>query len=200
MEKQAADPQLLQARVLKNTFCGPDVLEMVLEFPAPVSALPGQYGMFETGREFLLRRAFSVGYRIDEKTYAFFIKIRGKATAGMAVSSLETMNVFFPLGKGFPAVNGRRVLLIGGGCGVFPLIYLAKELAGDNRVTLLYGVNRDQDLILLDRFPGLAGVHLYSEQGESGKKGRVTDFFPESLPGVERFDRYYVCGPKPMAR
>lgn len=107
------------------------------------------------------------------------------------------------LGRGYllppePAANAP-ILLIGGGYGVAPLLFLARRaLASSYHVAMIMGARSAPDLILTRDFEAL-GVSLWltTEDGSAGQKGRVTDVLSLALAAA-RPSTVYACGPTAM--
>lgn len=109
----------------------------------------------------------------------------------------DTVNCLLPLGNGFTMPNvAKRVLLVGGGVGVAPLLYQGKALkaAGIEPVFLL-GARSAKDLLELDLFREVGKVYVTTEDASMGEKGFVTN---HSILQKESFDLIQTCGPKPM--
>lgn len=110
-------------------------------------------------------------------------------------------------GHGFCALpEQRRPVLVGGGYGVAPLLWLAqRQLAGGAQVTVIVGARTQADLLYIDRFerlrastpPGALTLRVTTEDGSRGQPGRVTDAL---TPLIERgeIDGVYACGPHGM--
>ena len=91
---------------------------------------------------------------------------------------------------------GARYLLVGGGVGTAPLLYLGQELAARGcQPTFLLGGRSVNDLLQLDHFRRFGEVCLTTEDGSAGERGFVTQ---HSLWQQASFDRICTCGPKPM--
>ncbi len=110
----------------------------------------------------------------------------------------ETLNVMLPLGNGFtmPQDRTKKHLLVGGGVGVAPLLYLGnkiKETGGE--ATFLLGARTAKDLLMIDEFRQAGRVFVTTEDGSEGEKGFVTN---HSILSKEKFDMISTCGPKPM--
>ena len=102
------------------------------------------------------------------------------------------------LGNGYDlSVAGQRPLLIGGGVGVPPLYWLARELVADGRtVTAVLGFNRAAEVFYVEEFAALgARVILATADGSRGMKGFVTD----AMLDLD-YSYYYACGPEPMLK
>ena len=110
----------------------------------------------------------------------------------------ERFNLLTGLGNGYDLSRaGRTPLLLGGGVGVPPLYWLARELiAAGARVTAALGFNRAEEVILADELRALgAEVLLATADGSRGIRGFVTDAARGLTPSF-----YYACGPEPMLR
>lgn len=110
-----------------------------------------------------------------------------------------------PLGKGYhlPAEAGvhRKILLVGGGYGVAPLLFLARQtLAKGYRVEVVIGAKSCCDLLLVDAFKNLGvPLRLTTEDGSAGQRGLVTDAVRAILAGSQpRPDAVCACGPTGM--
>ena len=103
------------------------------------------------------------------------------------------------MGNGFtPAVANENILLVGGGVGVAPLLYMgAKMKESGIEPTFLLGARSAKDLLMLDIFKRFGRVFVTTEDGSEGEKGFVTN---HSLLQQEQFDRISTCGPTPMMK
>jgi dihydroorotate dehydrogenase electron transfer subunit len=146
-----------------------------------------------------LRRPLSVHDADYEKnTIRLLVQVAGKGTETLSrLKSGDSLNLVYPLGNSFsiPAEN-ERMLLIGGGCGVAPLLFLGRYLKsrGYNPEILLGFRNTDR-IIEYDEYEKLGTVYLTTEDGSRGEKGFVTD---HSILKNSSFDRIYCCGPQLM--
>lgn len=164
--------------------------------------LPGQFVevKVEGSPKTFLRRPISINYVDKEKNQLWLlIQTVGEGTHKLAeLKAGDKLNLVFPLGNGFSPVQkaGEKVLLVGGGVGVAPLLNYGKELkeAGAQPVFLL-GARSKADLLEQELFKSIAPVYVTTEDGSEGEKGFVTQ---HSLLENESFDRISVCGPKPM--
>jgi len=165
--------------------------------------LPGQFVevRVDGSPNTFLRRPISINF-VDREKNELWLLI---ATVGDGTRQLaklhpgDLLNCILPLGNGFCAEGGPSVpLLIGGGVGVAPLLYLGAELAKNGiKPTFLLGARTKNDLLLLDEFKKYGRVVITTEDGSEGEKGFVTN---HSLLQQERFDRIFTCGPTPMMK
>ena len=105
----------------------------------------------------------------------------------------DTIRVMGPLGNGF-TLEGKKVILIGGGIGIPPMLQVAKSLDAEVQVVLGY---RDNDLFLKEEFEPYATVYVSTEDGSVGTKGNVIDAI--NANGIDG-DVIMACGPMPMLR
>lgn len=127
------------------------------------------------------------------------VQLIGDGTRKLATVSVgDTVNVVLPLGNGFtlPTSSEKNVLLIGGGVGTAPMLYLGALLKNmECKPTFLLGARSESDLLQLDLFKEMGDVYITTEDGSMGEKGYVT---MHSILKQKRFDMIYTCGPKPM--
>lgn len=148
-----------------------------------------------------LRRPISIHY-IDFKTNTLEILVRRAGPGTNTLCDLtegKTINIMLSLGNGFPLDNiGKKVLCIGGGIGVAPLLYYGKMLK-DRGVDFKYllGGRTRHDLLCLKRFEELAPVEVATDDGSMGTHGLVTQC--PSFKSDEA-DTWVVCGPLPMMK
>ena len=161
-------------------------------------ALPGQFVMLrgEWGRDPLLPRAFSI-LRLCEGGCEILVKAIGRGTRLLQLARQGApMSVLGPLGKAFPAPEASRVdLLVAGGVGLAPLLWLAEKYR-DGAYHLLYGARTADDLVLLDDIAATGcKLTVTTEDGSRGVRGRVTD----AMTTLEAA-RVLTCGPNAMMR
>jgi dihydroorotate dehydrogenase electron transfer subunit len=97
-----------------------------------------------------------------------------------------------------PESASEHVLLVGGGVGVAPLLYMGAEMAARGIApTFLLGARTASDLLMLDLFKRYGRVLVTTEDGSEGERGFVTQ---HSVLGQERFTRIATCGPTPMMK
>ena len=165
--------------------------------------LPGQFVevRVDGSPSTFLRRPISINY-VDQANNELWLLV---ATVGEGTKTLarlqagDTLNCVLPLGNGFtPAQTGEKVLLIGGGVGVAPLLYMGAVMKqSENEPVFLLGARTAQDLLMLDEFNKYGRVYVTTEDGSEGEKGFVTN---HSILTHEHFDRISTCGPTPMMK
>jgi dihydroorotate dehydrogenase electron transfer subunit len=117
----------------------------------------------------------------------------------------ETLDVLGPLGRGFDLGGTfRTALIVAGGLGIAPVLLLIDRLIKrGKRVLLLWGVRKAAEITVLETLPKRGvRIHLATEDGSEGFRGRVTDLLGKFLPesGSLASPRGFACGPMPMLR
>ncbi|MDD4777820.1 MAG: dihydroorotate dehydrogenase electron transfer subunit [Fermentimonas sp.] len=109
----------------------------------------------------------------------------------------DTMNIIFPLGNSFSIPEKEsNTLLIGGGVGTAPLLFLGKKLSEKGyKPDFLLGGRTESDILQLSDFRQYGDVYCTTEDGSFGEKGFVTG---HSVLQKNKYDFIYTCGPKPM--
>lgn len=200
-KKFVADFEVVENKALNSTNF---LIKVKSENPLP-KIQPGQFVNIEIKgiSEVFLRRPFSI-FEVDyeRNTLSMIIKILGKGSAKLTQIKVgENLSIVYPLGKSFTyPEKGDKILLIGGGSGVAPMLFLAKEsgLAAEN-VDILLGARTKEDHIDVSEYSEFAGLHYASEDGSLGEKGFVTQhsIFTRRL---HDYDKIYACGPDGMMR
>jgi dihydroorotate dehydrogenase electron transfer subunit len=195
------------AYILENHRVGDHLMEMLLAAPKTASAaLPGQFIHVtvteKPAQDPLLKRPISI-YDADpaQGTLSFLYKVLGRGTEilGRAQPGRK-LDLLGPLGCGFTLQEASRsTLLVGGGVGIAPLLYLARKLrAQGNQVTVLHGGGAWDQLGGEAYFTAL-GAHYRAAtmDGSYGLKGLVTELMAETI-AAEKPDFVYICGPEGM--
>ncbi|MGM8364201.1 dihydroorotate dehydrogenase electron transfer subunit [Virgibacillus sp. W0181] len=161
-------------------------------------ATPGQF-VHLLIKGYTLRRPISIA-DIDRnaETITILFKIVGSGTAELAnYTQGMFIDALGPSGNGFSMEQPKdsTVLLIGGGIGIPPLHYLAKEFLKQNiRVISILGFQTKASVFYESHFQALGDTYIVTDDGSYGIKGLVTDVIAQ----VGDFDQYYSCGPLPM--
>ena len=200
----------MKKQILDLTVCGVEhinyryvLLRLTHDTNLP-SIEPGQFVevRVDDSPTTFLRRPISVNF-VDENRNELWLLV---ATIGDGTQRLarlcvgDKLNCVMPLGRGFtmPKAADERLLLVGGGVGVAPLLYFGHKIkAMYGRPTFLLGARSAKDLLLLDLFRKEGDVYVTTEDGSEGEKGFVTN---HSILSREHFDRICTCGPMPMMK
>jgi len=187
-------------RVAANTFF------MGLRSPQiAAQARPGQFVMLRVGRGMdpLLRRPFSIcGVRKDDLVLILY-RVVGRGTAIMCdVREGESLSVLGPLGSGFEMPQKEeKPLLVAGGMGIAPLIFLA-TIMEPGSFTFLAGFGSGEEIVATDEID-LSGIDLSisTDDGSAGHRGLVTELLENHLYGFNGGrSTVFACGPLPMLK
>ena len=178
------------------------LLKLTASRPLP-EMVPGQFAevRVDGSPTTFLRRPISINFIDRERNEVWLlIQLVGDGTRRLAqYQKGDVVNVVLPLGNGFTLPAGgaeEHPLLIGGGVGTAPLLYLGQQLAEMGcRPSFLLGARSGNDLLQLDLFARYGEVYLTTEDGSRGERGYVTQ---HSVLSQKVFTRLYSCGPKPM--
>lgn len=189
--------------VTKNVKLNHDTYLVYLQAESTLDNIkPGQFLNIQVkdSQTTYLRRPFSFhDVYYENNTYSVLIKQVGDGTKKLVeVKVGDKLDIVYPLGNGFSdAKANEKVLLIGGGVGIAPMMQLARESTENGaEVHILLGARSERDHVLLDEFKQYGQLHLTTDDGSLGTKGFVVDH--DVLNTDKNFDRIYCCGPDPM--
>lgn len=174
--------------------------------PIAEQAQPGQFVHLRVtdGLTPLLRRPFSVMLvNTSEGSLQLLIRTVGRGTRILAQSEPGAVfDLLGPLGQPFPLPDSaEQVLLVAGGVGVAPLIFVAarlKEQPAPCYVRGLFGAQTEDQLCCWLEFSTRCDEFATAtEDGSAGRKGLVTDLLPQQFDRGD-VDRVYTCGPVAM--
>lgn len=221
LQKYDLDLRVASVRRLHERYV---LIRLTNDEPLP-EMLPGQFVevRVDNSPSTFLRRPISINFVDREKNELWLLVATvGNGTRRLAqLQPGDTLNCVLPLGNGFSPFNGSGLspfnsgvlssdsqryeteaphapLLVGGGVGVAPLLYLGARLKEAGvEPTFLLGARTANDLLMLDEFRRYGRVFVTTEDGSEGEKGFVTQ---HSLLQKEQFDLIQTCGPTPMMK
>lgn len=177
------------------------LIKLTHEQPLP-EMLPGQFAeiRIDGSKTTFLRRPISINNVDRERNEVWFlVQLIGDGTKQLGrLSQGDIVNTVLPLGNSFtiPSDKSAKLLLIGGGVGTAPMLYLGEQLYKQGyKPSFLLGARSEKDLLQLDSFSQYGEVYTTTEDGSYGEKGYVTQ---HSILVNANFGQIYTCGPKPM--
>jgi dihydroorotate dehydrogenase electron transfer subunit len=211
------------ARVVEQERMATDTYRLRLHCPAVARQItPGQFFMIRLpgtddpllGRPFALYDVYEEDGRKAGLDFGYVVV--GKLTSAMTDwKPGDRVEIWGPLGNGFPLPTAEHLLLVAGGIGQTPFLAVAREALGlrqygtpprqpaqsVKRVTLCYGTRSAEYLAGLDdfRMDGLA-MMISTDDGTQGRHGLVTKLLVDALNGADAPQQVYCCGPEPMMK
>jgi dihydroorotate dehydrogenase electron transfer subunit len=197
------------ATISSNVEVIPGIHLMWIEAPdIAAAAQPGQFITVRCG-DFVLRRPFSIhqsspltGEDPGEGEIAILFKVTGKGTLWLSQRKAgQKIDILGPLGKGFTiAPKSKKLLLVAGGIGIAPLLFLVQQASSEHLITLIHGATTAAQLYTRScqlTAIGYRTVQFFpvTEDGSMGQKGVATSILPDFLGWA---DQIYACGPIDM--
>lgn len=197
--------------ILNNKFKG-SYRHCIINMPSFARvAKPGQFLNIKisAGLKPFLRRPFSI-HNVNGNALSILYEIVGDGTKLLAGKKMgEFLDIIGPLGHGFDyrkeakAQASRQTIIVGGGIGIAPLLFLARKIKGNNKIALIGAKTKTQVLCEKEFKNTGCDVKISTDDGSRGFKGRVTDLLKNFLQ-ANRFTSQqaaiYACGPKPMLK
>lgn len=191
--------------IIENVRQTRDFVILTLQHPGQLPYMvPGQFAevRVDGSPETYLRRPLSI-HDVDYNRGQLKLLIQeiGPGTRVLAAMQAgEKLNLVYPLGKGYSLPESDKVLLVGGGCGVAPLLFLGRYLKA-NGITprFLIGTKNKEGLVELDAYRQLGEVMITTEDGSEGTRGFVIHH-PVMKTFDPDFEWLYTCGPEPMMK
>lgn len=191
-------------KVIENKRLNKDFFIIELKGHATIPELkPGQFIQVRVdgSPDTFLRRPISI-HDVDysKNTFKILIQIAGKGTETLSkATSGDSLNIIYPLGNSFSLPEGsNKILLVGGGCGIAPLLFLGRYLKSHGFVPdILLGFRNKDRIIEFEEYLQIGEVFVTTEDGSMGEKGYVTT---HSVFSARKYDRMYCCGPDRMMK
>jgi dihydroorotate dehydrogenase electron transfer subunit len=131
------------------------------------------------------------------------VKAVGDATRHLhAMEAGATIGIRGPFGNSFTESRGK-VLLVSGGTGTAPLVFLARQLAAKTeRLSFVEGAKTKNELLFVRELCGICkekNLITTTDDGTAGLQCLVTEPLADLLD-KEHFDMIYTCGPEIMVK
>lgn len=166
----------------------------------PYDIFPGQFVQVDIpdSKTTFLRRPISV-CNVESGQLWFLVRDAGEGTRHLVNSREDDVfDIILPLGHGFTLKpEARTALLVGGGVGTAPLLYLGRMLSAKGTdVNFLIGARSKSSLLIVKELIKYGKVYISTDDGSAGSPGTVMQ-----NPVLQRpFDIIYSCGPTPMMK
>ncbi|HIJ89423.1 MAG: dihydroorotate dehydrogenase electron transfer subunit [Desulfobulbaceae bacterium] len=198
-----------QGEIVRQEQLAPEIFRLTLTAPDIASnARPGQFVMVRTnpGYDPLLRRPLSIHQTIGNEQLQLMFKVVGKGTRMLAAMSPgQRLNLNGPLGHGFDLAGKQAICLVGGGMGIAPLYFLAKEILRTSKppkCVVLLGARTAAEFGPLPRDfmdIGVKETHFATDDGSLGHHGFVAELLKHHLDPANNWT-VCTCGPHPMMK
>lgn len=193
-----------KARILKQKTVARGYREIQLSVleaaggPSPAEALPGQFFTIlpENYPMSMMRRPFAYS-DVDADGFSFIYEIRGRNTHDLAeLEDGSILDWIGPLGSAFPLPEaGSKPVLVAGGIGVGPILFLAREIAAAGIDSTVVLGARSAALVPDLAWPSGVDVRVCTDDGSLGIHGTALD----GLAGLDlSVSEFFTCGPHPM--
>jgi len=178
----------------------PTVRTLVFSDNIMSNVLPGQFAMVWIPG--INELPMSVMISKESGKAAFTVRKHGLASTGLFnIKAGEKIGIRGPYGNAFDIKEGK-LLLVGGGTGLVPMMRLLTFVKPTDDVTILIGAKSKDEVFFEDLSNDLLknnshNVIISTDDGSYGEKGFVTDIV-EKLVSESHFDAVYTCGPEKM--
>ena len=161
------------------------------------SLLPGQFLHIKCSDYHTLRRPISV-CDVTGDEIRFVFEVRGGGTRELSMKNIgDEIDILGPLGNSFTVTDtNKKTLFVGGGIGIFPLLYHAKKY-GENAIVLLGFRNKDAVCLIDDFKKTGCNVLVSTDDGSYGLGGFVTDLLKQN---ISEASAVFACGPEIMIK
>ena len=189
------------ATVVKNEKIAENIHAIIFLLDEDVQVRCGQFGNIAVGGVHLLRRPIAI-CKVDEREVTFCYQIKGEGTQKLKTIGAGTrLNVLLPLGNGFfVEENEKKVALVGGGVGVFPLISVLREYGEKKEIAAYIGYRNKGAVCGVEEFEKASKFVAVTDDGSYGEKMNAVQAFAAALEQGDRPDVVLACGPTPMLR
>ena len=193
--------QLRTTRILSVKTESPTVKTFTFKDEVCTRAKPGQFLMlWIPGVDEI---PLSILDAKEDGAVSVAVKKVGEATQALHNKKAgEIIGLRGPFGNSF-TLKEEKILVVGGGTGMAPLLFLAKKLASKaTKLVFVIGAKTKKELLFIDKLEEICGKRdlvATTEDGSYGVKGLATTPL-ETLLTKERFDMIYTCGPEQMMR
>ena len=185
------------AKILSNEEVAEKIFRLTVDAPELAkNSRAGQFVQVKISDEFTLRRPLGIASTAGG-TVKIFYRAVGRGTEKLSARRAgECLNILGALGNGYSNFGGK-ILLVGGGMGMAPLLCAAEKFSAD---VLLGGRTKDEVIFWQEEFcPHVGKIFVTTDDGSYAKKGFAIDLLPEVF-SAENYSAILTCGPEVMMR
>lgn len=188
------------ASVLENVRLTRDVYSLTFACDEKIKARPGQFAMIGVSG-FPLRRPLAI-CKSEGERFTVCYRVKGEGTRRLAFDYKigEKLSVLLPLGNGFfVGDEEKKVAVVGGGAGVFPLISAIREYAQSKEIYAYMGFASADAVCMEYEMRRAKSLSVATDDGSMGFHGTAVQALLSEI-GEVKPDVILSCGPLPMLR
>ncbi len=189
------------ATIVRNEKIADNIHAVTFALDEDISVRCGQFGNISIGGTHLLRRPIAI-CKAEGREVTFCYQIKGEGTQKLKEMGAGTkLNVLMPLGNGFYVEEEeKKIALVGGGVGVFPLISVLREYYGKKTISAYIGYRNKGAVCGVEEFTKATRFVAVTDDGSYGEQMNAVQAFAADLAHGNRPDVVLACGPTPMLR
>ena len=189
------------ATIIKNEPIAENIYAVTFALDEDIKVRCGQFGDIAVGGTHLLRRPIAI-CKTEGREVTFCYQIKGEGTQKLKTMGAGTrLNLLMPLGNGFfVEENEKKVALVGGGVGVFPLVSVLREYGASKEISAYIGYRNKNAVCGIEEFEKATKFVGVTDDGSYGAKMNAVQAFEADLKQGNRPDVVLACGPTPMLR
>ena len=189
------------ATIVKNEKIAENIYAVTFALDEDCQVRCGQFGNISVGGTHLLRRPIAI-CKATGREVTFCYQIKGEGTQKLKTMGAGTrLRVLMPLGNGFYVeANERKIALVGGGVGVFPLISVLREYGEEKEISAYIGYRNKGAVCGVEEFEKATKFVGVTDDGSYGERMNAVQAFAADLEKGNRPDVVLACGPTPMLR
>ncbi len=189
------------ATIIRNEKVAENIYAVTFDIGEEAPIRAGQFGNISVGGTHLLRRPIAI-CKTEGSLVTFCYQVKGEGTQKLKTMGAGTrLNVLMPLGNGFfVEEEERKIALVGGGVGVFPLISVLQQYHGDKIISAYIGYRNKHAVCGVEDFKKATRFVGVTDDGSYGEKMNAVQAFEADLEKGNRPDVVLACGPTPMLR
>ncbi len=190
-----------QAVVVRNESIAENICSVTFALSEAPKIRCGQFGNIAIGGTHLLRRPIAI-CKAENNLVTFCYQVKGEGTRILqSMGAGMRTNVLLPLGNGFRVEEKeRKVALVGGGVGVFPLISVVREYAATKALSAYIGYRNRAAVCGLEDLKRASRLTCVTDDGSYGARMNAVQALRADVERGYCPDVVLACGPTPMLR